>query len=49
MKFFGSGDVVTPSTAAYVAFKDVFPADLTFGWARESFGIPGEWWPLQIR
>lgn len=48
MVFFGQGDAISPSSAAYVAFKSAFPSSIAFGWAQEPFGCPSQWWPLTL-
>ncbi len=49
MKFFGAGNALTASTAAYIVFEHEFPADLAFGYATKPFGHPESWQPIKIR
>jgi len=43
MKFFGSGNAITPGTAAYVVFAAEGPDYLAFGAATAPFTIPQQW------
>lgn len=49
MKFFGAGNPLNPSTAAYIVFEHEFPTRLAFGSAAEPFGIPTQWQPIELR
>ncbi len=49
MKFFGAGDPLTPSTAAYVVFNCNPPTFLAFGCAKEPYGLPSSWQPFDLR
>ncbi len=46
MKFFGAGNVINPSTAAYIVFEQKFPAHLAFGYVDKPDGIPALWQPF---
>ena len=47
MLFFGSGDAISPSTAAYIGFESAFPSDVAFGWCNEPYGTPSHWWSMK--
>jgi hypothetical protein len=49
MKFFGAGNALASSTAAYIVFEREFPTRLAFGYATEPYGIPSLWYPVEIR
>jgi hypothetical protein len=48
MTFFGAGDAISPSTAAYAAFESAIPTDIAFGYANEPFGVPAQWWRFKL-
>ncbi len=48
MLFFGLGDPISPSTAAYIGFESALPSDIAFGWCNEPYGTPSQWWPMKL-
>lgn len=49
MKFFGAGNALTPSTAAYIVFQQKFPVHFAFGYADRPDGNPPLWQPVTLR
>lgn len=48
MSFFGSGNPISPGTAAYVVFSGGTPDFLAFNIASQPFGIPQQWIPVRF-